>query len=352
MGGNTLNVFSTIGTYISVFVYIIVTITTIYYFYQDIRAKAWQKIKRDVSIFTLASILFALLFFGIRQLPGEQPGKAATTITIATNTPVVSACSNSYPHPYPPSALNNIVALPKGAAYSQDTVMSAPPGTAESAFEIHSMNVCVPMMTTTQVKDSLNNNNWEPTGKFPQHNLVLETCPSQDDCREKDEGSHLIFLKLTDRDNGSNLALFTLQIALSPPQPMCAQSVPGTKNTLPGLYPLPIDEATFYTDSNHNDVPVPVLSEPDEAHTFNALTLVELCSPGKAASVDTFMRDALNTPWHKLVDPPSCGNTLPAALNLQWWQNGKSTVSWYEDDSDNITTGTLGTFWILIFCST
>lgn len=201
------------------------------------------------------------------------------------------------------------------------TVGTAPQQTASGPglFAVYSFTVCTPDTTTTGVTSFFSSNlgalqhGWLNAQTFPADGGLMASCGGTQ-CWFNPKGGPLYYLNFDQyADKGNGIITYRARWAVSPDFPTCGSNY-SAPAAVRDVYFLP-----GYTPQ----LPLPPLSStvPDDA--MGGLRGYDICSPGTAQSVSSFMLKELPaTGWTKIAANPAC------FYLTQCWQNGSAVISW------------------------
>lgn len=205
--------------------------------------------------------------------------------------------------------------------FPSSTVGTPPQQTAGGTglFTVYSFTVCTANTTITGVKAFFASHlgalehGWLTTQTFPADGGLMASCGGAQ-CWFNPKGGplyYLIFDQYTDKGNG--VVTYQAHWAVSPNFPTCGPNF-SAPAAVRDVYFLP-----GYTPP----VPLPPLSSTVPDNASGGLRGYDVCSPGTAQSVATFMTKELPaTGWTKVASNPAC------FYSAQCWKNGSAVISW------------------------
>ncbi len=275
---------------------------------------------RHICVLTYAALVVAALLLvtacGASSTPGTQgaqPTATATATALPTCTSVLpgAAAINLqsqgfvYPIVFPPS-----------------TVGTTPQLTASGTglFTVYSFTACTPNTTTAGVSSFFSSSlgalqhGWLDAQTFPADGGLMSSCGGTA-CWYNPKGGpiyYLIFDQFADRGNG--VITYRARWAVSPGFPTCGPNYNYIPPAVRDVYFLP-----GYTPA----LPLPPLSSTVPDNASGGLRGYDICSPGDAQSVSTFMTKELPaTGWTKIAAASAC------FYSSECWQNGSAVISW------------------------
>ena len=268
-----------------------------------------------------ALVVSGLLLLLLASACGTSGGKSSTSGT--PTTPPTSTVSPTCASVLPGAASINLqsygflypIVFPPG------TVSTAPQQMASGTglFTVYSFSACTPDTTTAGVTAFFSSklgaleHGWLDAQTFPADGGLMASCGGTA-CWFNPKGGplyYLIFDQYADKGNG--IVTYMARWAVSPDFPTCGANY-SSSMAVRDVYFLP-----DYTPL----LPLPPLSStvPDDAS--GGLRGYDICSPGTAQSVSTFLTKELPaTGWTKIATVPAC------FYGAECWQNGSAVISW------------------------
>lgn len=262
---------------------------------------------------------------------------AARVITVISALLLVSACGASSTTGSPPTATVHPTCasvLPGTAAINlanQGFIypMSFPPNTVGTTpqqtvggpglFAVYTFTVCTPNTTSDAVASFFSSHlgtlehGWLDTQAFPADGGLMISCGTTH-CWFNPKGGPLYYLMFDlYSDKGNAIITYRARWAVSPEFPACG----------PNFRIAAAARDVFFLPGYTPQLPLPPLSSTVPDNAMGGLRGYDICSPGTAQSVHSFMAKELSaTGWTKISANPAC------FYAGECWQNSSAVISW------------------------
>lgn len=259
--------------------------------------------------------------------PNANPGGNATTPTAA---PTAVPTATSTPTPTCAAVLSaagpvNLgggfvypMTYPTGTVGTTPTLVSSGTG----LFTVYQLSLCTPAASINAVANFYAAqlpalpHGWIAVTSFPFDGGLLAHCGAS--CWFNPKGGPLYYMVFDSFvAHGSAVVTYHLRWAVAPDPPNC------NSNFTSGP---PAAQFVYYLPGYSPSLPLPPVSStaPDDSP---GTTGYDICSPGTAASVSTFMTKELPaTGWTKVASNSACVSTA------ECWTHGSAAISWSVTD--------------------
>ncbi|HUY78060.1 MAG TPA: hypothetical protein VMV29_14900 [Ktedonobacterales bacterium] len=295
------------------------------------RLATYWKRRTMAPIGVVALSLMLLLVTGCNSTSGtstggtQSAGNATATATgaasgTATTAPSANAtCASALPGA---GTINLTSTLEYPTIFPNGTVGTSPTQTASGTglFTVYEFSACSPNTSVSGVNSFFASNlgalphGWINWKQFPADGGLMSACNAA--CWYDPKGSafdYLVFDQFTDQGNG--VITYRARYALSPDFPNCNSNFNNP----------PASQVNFFLQGYSPALPLPPLSStaPDDAS--GGQKGFDICSPGDATSVTTFMEKELAaTGWTK----SSTGTSQDSCIfSGECWVNGARAIS-------------------------
>ena len=266
-------------------------------------------------------ILTAALTAALTACAGISTGGGASTPTVTaapTNTTVAKTCAEV------PGFANATPVNIANTEFPKDTVVAAPTttGGGPGQFTVKEYNGCAPNTDTSLTVQTGKGPEpfmhlqgfygWAPSATFPSDGEIQAACAANS-CLDFGQ-EHSRFLSVTNATALPNsLVTFRLRVTTAPAAPSCGSNF--TNSPLKG-----------YQLTSFFGAPLPPLTLAAPNDASGGLRGLDLCGPGTAASITTFMNKALPAAgWTK-------GSDSKCFYSAQCWTKGSNAISWQVTD--------------------